>query len=143
MKTVMRNNITTLIFTIAFMALANLTMAQKGAYTLENYDKDAMPKYVVLVAEKGGFIFGSEVQVERRRSKSKKTLKWLQDYLYENKASRNLTDLLNTMDELSFEFIDFVESSSNGVGVGTGDDVDVTGTSAKNRILFVFKKKDD
>lgn len=132
-----------MIFAIAFMAFGNVTMAQKGTYTLANYSKETMPKYVVLVAEKGGFIFGSEVQVERRRSKSKQSLKWLQDYLYENKASRNLTDLLNTMDELSFEFVDFVESSSDGIGVGAGDDVDVTGTTSKNRILFVFKKKED
>ncbi|MCE7996180.1 MAG: hypothetical protein HEP71_29640 [Roseivirga sp.] len=139
----MKRIITTIMFAIAFMTLGNQSMAQKGTYTLENYKKESMPKYVVLVAEKGGFIFGSGVQVERRRSKSKQSLKWLQEFLYENKASRNLTDLLNTMDELSFEFVDFVESSSDGVGVGAGDDVDVTGTTSKNRILFVFKKKED
>lgn len=130
------------IFALVLLAFSNTAMAQKGTHSLENYKKEAMPKYVVLVAEKGGFIFGSEVQVEKRRSKSKQSLKWLQEYLYENKASRNLTDLLNTMDELSFEFVDFVESSSDGIGVGAGNDVDVTGSTSKNRILFVFKKKE-
>lgn len=134
----MKRVITTM-FALVLLTLGNVAMAQKGTYTLEEYKKETMPKYVVLVAEKGGLIFGSGVQVEKRRSKSKESLKWLQGHIRENKASRNLTDLLNTMDDLSFEFIDFVESSSDGIGAGD----EITGSTSKNRILFVFKKKED
>ena len=128
---------------LVLLSMGQMVQAQKDNFSLETYDKNKMPKYIVLVAEKGGFIFGSEVQVERRRSKLKGQLKWLQRYIRENKASRNLTDLLNTMDELSFDFMNFVESSSDGIGVGTGDDIDITGSTSKNRILFVFKRRDD
>ena len=128
---------------LVLLSMGQMVQAQKDNYSLETYNKNEMPKYIVLVAEKGGFIFGSEVQVERRRSKLKGQLKWLQRYIRENKASRNLTDLLNTMDELSFDFMNFVESSSDGIGVGAGDDIDITGSTSKNRILFVFKRRDD
>ncbi len=128
---------------LVFISIGNTVQAQKESYNLDNYKKSEMPKYVVLAAEKGGLIFGSEVEVEKRRSKSKEQLKWLQRYIRENKASRNLTDLLNTMDELSFDFVNFVESSSDGIGVGTGDDVSLIGNTSKNRILFVFKRRDD
>lgn len=129
---------------ILLMAIGQSTYAQgKDEYTIKNYDKSIMPKYVVLTAEKGDLIFGSVVQVERRRSEMKAELKWLEKYLRKNKASRNVTDLLNTMDKLSFDFVDFVESSSNSIGLGTGEDLDVTGTAGKNRILFVFKRRDD
>ncbi len=129
---------------ILLMAIGQSTYAQdKDEYTIKNYDKSTMPKYIVLTAEKGDLIFGSVVQVERRRSEMKAELKWLEKYLRKNKASRNVTDLLNTMDKLSFDFVDFVESSSNSIGLGTGEDLDVTGTTGKNRILFVFKRNDD
>ena len=72
---------------LVLLSMGQMVQAQKDNYSLETYDKSKMPKYIVLVAEKGGFIFGSEVQVERRRSKLKGQLKWLQRYIRENKAS--------------------------------------------------------
>ncbi len=135
---------TLMLVVVLLIAIGQTSYAQKNEeYTIQNYDKSKMPKYVVLTAEKGDLIFGSVVQVERRRSEMKAELRWLERYLRKNKASRNVTDLLNTMDRLSFDFVDFVESSSNSIGLGAGEDLDVTGTSGKNRILFVFKRRDE
>lgn len=137
-----KNTLTLLV--ILLMAIGQSTFAQANdEYNIKDYDKTKMPKYVVLTAEKGDLIFGSVVQVERRRSERKAELKWLEKYLRKNKAARNVTDLLNMMDRLSFDFVDFVESSTNSIGLGAGEDLNVTGSSGKNRILFVFKRRDD
>jgi hypothetical protein len=106
-----------------------------------------LPEYVVITAENTKLLGGIGLNIDCKKSPYKGALQRLEDYIVardENRV-RTLTDLLNVMSNLGFEYINSFQSTvddfnttlkgSSDVGIGLG--------SAKVRNNLVFRKKKD
>ena len=103
-----------------------------------------LPEYVVVTSENTKLIGGINISIDHKKSDYEVVLKELEHLLQNRKKLRirNQTDLLNAMSKLGFEYVNAYNGRAGSVGIGTGKDVEVIGSSAKYRINMVFKKKE-
>mgnify|MGYP001797073507 FL=1 len=115
---------------VLFVAIFSAFSSSAQEQTLDPLDSiqvDQLPEYIVIVSESTGRIFGRKLTaINARGSKYKKALDDLEDALSNKNriGIQNQTDLLNTMSQLGFEYID---------SFSVGSDADY--------IKFVFRKK--
>ncbi|MCL3780414.1 hypothetical protein EMN47_08415 [Prolixibacteraceae bacterium JC049] len=107
-----------------------------GTTFAKDFDVNRLPKYLVINAENTKLLGGIGLHINAKKSPYKEALREFEDYLYDVKKVRNMTDLLNVMDELGFDYKDSYNSSSSSIGVGD----DITGSASKVRTSLIFKK---
>ena len=102
--------------------------------------KEDLPEYVIITAENTKLLGGIGISIDWKKSPYKTKFQDLVDYLEDDKRVRNMTDLLNVMYELGFEYKDAFNADAGTLGVGAGDDLSITGSDSKFRSNIVFKK---
>ena len=130
---------------VAFFSLVAFSMPQ--SVFAQRVDLDELPKYVVLTVENTGLLGGISLDIQTKKSPYASDLKDLEHYL-EDKREREvktLTDLLNVMDELGYEFRDSFNARTGGVGIDTnlGGDTDLQVGSDKFRVNVIFQKRSE
>ncbi|MCL3782359.1 hypothetical protein EMN47_18410 [Prolixibacteraceae bacterium JC049] len=106
-----------------------------------NYSKD-LPTYIVITAENTKILGGIGIHINKKKSKYKEAFQYLEYYLHKDLKVRTITDLLNAMDEIGFEYQNAFSSSTGSLGVGDGkSSVSTYGDMSKVRYNVVFKKK--
>lgn len=108
----------------------------------DDFDTSLLPRYVVVTAENTKLIGGMNIIVYSKKSRFKSALQSLEEHLQSELKLRNMTDLLNTMDEMGFEFIQAYNTSAGTLGAGGGDDLEIFGSESKIRSNLVFRKKE-
>ena len=134
----MKNNLITALFSLAALSISNRAAAQR-------FDSESSPRYVVLTVENTGLLGGISLDIQTKKSPYGRELKDLEHYL-EDKREREvktLTDLLNVMDELGFDFRDSFNARTGSVGIDTnlGGTTDLQLGSDKFRINVIFKRQ--
>lgn len=110
-----------------FLALWSLKLSA------QQVDATKLPTYIVVTVENTKLLGGIGLTIDWKNSEYKAEMERLYEYLQSNKnggqAVRTLTDLLNVMSNLGFEYVDSFNASS----------FDIDG-AAKQRSNVVFKK---
>jgi hypothetical protein len=80
----------------------------------QKVDTDKLPKYIVVTIKAKSLLSDFDVDIRNvKNSKYAGELKKLETYLDNNDIVESYTDLLNTMDELKYEFLEsFVRNES-------------------------------
>lgn len=120
------------------LVLSSLSLfAQKN----KRPDINKLPNYVIVAADASpGLLGGLGISIDTKNSEYKDQFDNLEDFLTSKKEGagvRNLTDLLNTMYELGYEYVNAFEASSFGIGA---ESVTASSRSEKARASIVFKK---
>lgn len=102
-----------------------------------------LPEYVIITSENTKLLGGINIIIDYKKSQYKPQLSELETALQSGKGHkiRNQTDLLNTMSNIGFEYVDAYNANAGTLGVGGGDDIVVSGSDSKFRINMVFRKK--
>ena len=112
-----------------------------GSVNAQSVDVESLPKYVVVGAEDTKLLGGIGIYIAKKKSDSKDSFYYLEYYLHSTKKVRTVTDLLNAMDELGFDYVDTFNSGSKSMGVGDGySQTAAYGDREKSRYSIVFKK---
>lgn len=96
-----------------------------------------LPEYIVITAESTKLIGGIGILIDKKNSPFKDQFDILQEQLDSKKSGsgvRTLTDLLNAMSDLGFEYVNAFAATSTDLG-GTVSSIE------KNRNNIVFRKK--
>lgn len=122
--------------------MTSLMMIMFLSLTLVSYgqsiDVNNLPKYIVIGAEDTKLLGGIGVYIAKKKSESKSEMKNLEYYLHSTKRVRTITDLLNEMDLLGFEYQDTFVGGAKSIGT---DGSYTYGDVEKTRYNIVFKKK--
>lgn len=121
---------------LAFILSTGLSKAQ-------SVDVDQLPSYVVVGAEDTKLLGGIGIHIAKKKSESKDAFYYLEYYLHTTKKVRTVTDLLNAMDELGFDYVNTFTSGSKSLGLGDNSSRSTAtyGDNEKTRYNIVFKKK--
>jgi len=127
---------------IILFAAACFTAAAAQAQSVKITE---LPEYVVITAENTKLLGGIGLNIDHKKSPYKDALQRLEDYIVakdENRV-RTLTDLLNVMSDLGFDYVNSFQSTfddfnttlkgASDVGLGMG--------TSKVRNNLVFRKK--
>ena len=106
---------------------------------------EELPKYVVITSENTKLFGGINIIIDYKKSPYEDVLMKLEKLLQSRKKLkiRNQTDMLNTMAQLGFEYVDAYNANAGTIGAGGGDAVDIFGSQSKFRINMVFRKKEE
>ena len=100
----------------------------------QQVDATKLPNYIVVTVENTKLLGGIGLTIDWKNSEYKAEMERLYEYLQSSKNGgqgvRTLTDLLNVMSNLGFEYVDSFNASSFGIDPG----------SEKQRNNVVFKK---
>ncbi|MBT7490087.1 MAG: hypothetical protein HN704_00615, partial [Bacteroidetes bacterium] len=104
-----------------------------------------LPEYVVITSENTKLFGGINIIIDYKKSPYEDVLMKLEKLLQSRKKLkiRNQTDMLNTMAQLGFEYVDAYNANAGTIGAGGGDAVDIFGSQSKFRINMVFRKKEE
>lgn len=139
----------TLFIRFSFLSAMMLVLNLNTVFAQDAPDPETLPEYIVLhITHRSDWTTGINVSIDNTKSQYKDALWQLEEYIGNKKATRvyNLTDLLNRMSELGYEFQSaFVDSQDiepdASLEDATAVDIaldDVGGNVSQN---LVFKKK--
>lgn len=116
--------------------IASNTYAQK-------VNVDELPTYLVIGAEDTKLIGGIGIYIAKKKSDAKDALYYLEYHLHSTKKVRTVTDLLNEMDALGFDYVNTFNAGSKSFGLGDNSarSTATYGDSEKTRYNIVFKKR--
>ncbi|MFA8300670.1 MAG: hypothetical protein ACEPOV_10945 [Hyphomicrobiales bacterium] len=117
-----------------------------GNAMAQTFDANRLPKYIVITAENTKLFGGINPMIDAKKSPHKEALRDFEDYIVSKRTGagvRNLTDLLNVMDGLGFDYIDSfnADSSSYSDTMDDGDGFSDSVSDSKFRVNLVFKKR--
>ncbi len=112
----------------------HLKVAEKITIKVEE-----LPEYVVITSENTKLLGGINITIDYKKSPYKTSLQKLEETLQAGKQLRirNQTDLLNTMSQLGFAYVDAYNANAGTFGGGK----DLIVSDSKFRINMIFRKK--
>lgn len=121
----------------------SLCLLSLNGLAQDKIDLSTLPEYIIITSENTKLLGGINIIIDYKKSEYKDKLEELEIALRNRKqfGVRNQTDLLNKMSNIGYEYVDAYNANSGSIGIGAGDDIDITGSTAKFRINMVFKKK--
>ncbi|MGB1296105.1 MAG: hypothetical protein ACPG6V_11550 [Flavobacteriales bacterium] len=121
----------------------SLCLLSLNGLAQDKIDLSTLPEYIIITSENTKLLGGINIIIDYKKSEYKDKLEELEIALRNRKqfGIRNQTDLLNKMSSIGYEYVDAYNANSGSIGIGGGDDIDITGSTAKFRINMVFKKK--
>lgn len=112
-----------------------------GLVNAQSIDPASLPKYVVIGAENTKVFGGIGIHINKKKSDSKNAFYYLEYYLHKEEKVRTITDLLNAMDNIGFEYVNAFEASGKSLGLSDNhSNAGVYGGGEKKRFNVVFKK---
>lgn len=114
-----------------------------GKLNAQSLDVNQLPRYVVIGAEDTKLLGGIGIHIAKKRSDAQDAFYYLEYHLHSLKQVRTVTDLLNEMDALGFDYVDTFNAGSKSLGLGdnAARNTGTYGDSEKARYNVVFKKR--
>ena len=115
------------------VALGCLVAFPDSAFAQRRMDTSKLPKYVVIETNDG-----RGITIDTRRSPDAPGLEILEDYLKSKNGEqiRTLTDLLNVMDQLGYDYVDTFLGQARGMSIGGGI------SSSNFSVNVIFRKRE-
>lgn len=123
--------------TTYFIVIILLLGVSLTAYS-QSVNTVALPKYVVIGAEDTKLLGGIGIYIAKKKSESKNEMVNLEYYLHTTQKVRTVTDLLNEMDQLGFEYVNTFVGGTKSIGTNGSY---TYGDAEKTRYNLVFKKR--
>ena len=118
-----------------------ITLFSFSLLKAQSIDPTSLPKYVVIGAENTKIFGGIGIHINKKKSDSKNAFYYLEYYLHKEEKVRTITDLLNAMDKIGFEYINAFEASGKSLGLSDNHSkAGIYGGGDKKRYNVVFKK---
>ncbi|RQO30741.1 hypothetical protein DBR32_08405 [Taibaiella sp. KBW10] len=118
-----------------------LFIAATGIYAQDKKITSAnLPEYIIITANNNSLIGGIAITIDKKNSVYHDQLDALETQLESKKTGagvRNLSDLLNTMSDLGYEYVNAFQSSATETSYGK----EATYAAEQNRNNIVFRKK--
>ena len=127
--------------TIKVYLVTSILLLSFKSLKAQSIDPTSLPKYVVIGAENTKIFGGIGIHINKKKSDSKNAFYYLEYYLHKEEKVRTISDLLNAMDKIGFEYINAFESSGKSLGLSDNhSNAGVYGGGEKKRFNVVFKK---